>query len=322
MWVKSFKVNPLLWFKESDDNALIYWVDKDLLGANPGNIESLWKLPTVKRILGKQHPDGFWQYKGNRPGDAYGENYELLQTWKTFRILVEKYGMTREHKSISCAAEFLFSCQTDEGDIRGILSNQYTPYYMGAMLEILIKAGYAQDKRVEEGFRWLLSIRQNDGGWIIPMNMFKMQDYQFLCQGPPIQPDKELPFSHAATGMVIRAFAAHPEYKKSNAAIQAGKLLKNRFFEKDTFSSRQGVSFWFKFQYPFWWTDLLTCMDSLMRLEFSTDDDDIQKAIGWFINNQTEMGGWRSAYGKSDDFMADKWVSLAICRVIKYFLSS
>jgi hypothetical protein len=40
----------------------------------------------------------------------------------------------------------------------------------------------------------------------------------------PIPPDKEKPFSHMATGMVIRAFAAHPGFRTSSAAITAGNL--------------------------------------------------------------------------------------------------
>ena len=75
-------------------------------------------------------------------GDELGEAYELLETWKILRILVELYGMHRSHPAINQACEYIFSFQTDEEDIRGILSNQYMPYYMGAILEILIKAGF------------------------------------------------------------------------------------------------------------------------------------------------------------------------------------
>jgi hypothetical protein len=56
---------------------------------------------------------------------------------------------------------------THEGDIRGMLGNQYAPYYTGAMLSLLIKAGFAHDPRIEKGMRWLLKMRQDDGGWVI-----------------------------------------------------------------------------------------------------------------------------------------------------------
>jgi len=173
------------------------------------------------------------------------ENYELLETWRNLRILVEMYGMDRTHPNVEKAAEFIFGCQTEEGDIRGILSNQYIPYYMGAIMEILVKAGYQEDERIDRGYKWLRTIRQDDGGWIIPMAMYKVSDYYSLCQKPPIQPDKSLAFSHMATGMVIRGFAAHPEYRKSDEAIRAGNLLKSRFFKPDVFNSRKSMDYWF-----------------------------------------------------------------------------
>jgi hypothetical protein len=58
--------------------------------------------------------------------------------------------------------EFLFSFQTPSGDIRGILGNQYVPYYTAAMIELFIKAGYSHDDRVKKAFQWFDSIRQDD----------------------------------------------------------------------------------------------------------------------------------------------------------------
>jgi len=191
---------------------------------------------------------------------------------------------------------------------------------MGAMIELLIKIGYENDDRIHKGFKWLLEMRQDDGGWIIPMMMFKMQEYYSLCNQPAIQPKKDLPFSHMATGMVIRAFAAHPKYRKFQQAVQAGKLLKSRFFKKDAYTSRTSVDYWFKFQFPFWWTNLLTVMDSFMRMEFPGDDPDVQKALEWFVQNQENDGGWKSAYGKGENKASDQWITYAVCRVLKYFL--
>ena len=72
------------------------------------------------------------------------------------------YGFNKTNPVFVKNANFLFSFQTDQGDIRGILGNQYTPYYTAAILELLIKGGYVKDARVEKTFKWLVSIRQND----------------------------------------------------------------------------------------------------------------------------------------------------------------
>ncbi|MBM3138191.1 MAG: hypothetical protein FJZ98_08395, partial [Chloroflexi bacterium] len=268
MWKKELQFDPFPALLGTDHRALQFFVERDLLGSKTGSAEFLWDHPQVQKILAKQQMDGSWRYKGNRPGDEFGEAYELLETWKVLRGLVEMYALNRGHPGIERACEFILGYQTDEGDIRGILSNQYAPYYTGAILEILIKAGYIEDTRILRGLQWLLEMRQDDGGWIIPLTMFKMQAYYQLFNQPPVPPDRSRPFSHMATGMVIRAFTAHPIRRKSPEAIHTGNLLKNRFFKKDAFTSRQAADYWVKFQFPFWWTDLLTVMDSLARMEF------------------------------------------------------
>jgi len=291
-----------------------------MLGSNPGSAEHLWGIPAARKILSKQQAEGSWRYHGNRPGDEFGEAYELLETWKVLRGLVEMFTFNRKHPSIERACEYILGYQTDEGDIRGILSNQYAPYYTGSILEILIKAGYEEDERILKGMQWLLDMRQADGGWIIPLTMFKMQAYYQLFNQPPIPPDRSLPFSHLVTGMVIRAFAAHPIYRDSPEAIHAGRLLKSRFFQKDAYTSHQAADYWVKFQFPFWWTDLLTVMDSLMRLGFDPADPDVGHALEWFMEHQGEDGLWRAHYGGTSKGFSDEWVTLAVCRMLKYFL--
>jgi squalene cyclase len=92
------------------------------------------------------------------------QNYDQLETFRQVGILVEGFAMTRDHPAMERAAEFLFSFQTDEGDFRGIYGNQYATTYVGAITELLVKAGYANDQRVAHAFRWLLSMRQTTAG--------------------------------------------------------------------------------------------------------------------------------------------------------------
>jgi len=320
MWTEKLQVNPLPILLGTSDRILLFLIERDLLDASSGSIKSFWKLPEPQKILSHQLPNGAWPYKGNRPGDEIGEAYDLLETWKTLRKLVEMYGFDNSHPLICRACEFIFSYQTKEGDIRGILSNQYMPYYMGAILEILIKAGYEKDNRIEFGMQWLVNQRQDDGGWIAPLLLYKLDEFYKICLLPPIQPQRELPFSHMVTGMVIRAFAAHPQYKESPYALQAGLLLKSRLFKKDAYTSRQDESYWFKFQFPFWWTNLVTVLDSFMRLKFDNKDSDIQKGLAWLIENQGQNGLWKATYGKKGVTDPDYWVTYAICRILKYFL--
>ncbi len=87
----------------------------------------------------------------------------------------------------------------------------------------------------------------------------------------------------------MRAFAAHPRYRELPEVEKAGWLLKGRFFKEDVYTSRQAVDYWHKLQFPFWWTSLLTVMDSLARMNFPLDAE-IHAGLDWFIRNQA-LGG-------------------------------
>jgi hypothetical protein len=247
--------------------------------------------------------------------------------------------MDRRHPAIENACEFVFSCQTDEGDIRGMLANQYAPYYTGAIMALLIKAGYGDDPRIEEGFQWLLRMRQDDGGWVIGspgmvgLPRLSVKEINDLTSGVDRETmtafDRSKPFSAAGTGMVLRAFAAHPAYRKSEPALTAARLLKSKFFRKDNWSSYGHPDNWVRFQYPFWWTNLVSALDSISLIGLPVEDDDIRNALGWLAEHQRPDGLWETSYSaihknrdnrRSGDTRL--WVTLAICRIVKRFYCS
>jgi len=306
-----------------------FFTRRDLLGEDAGSVNRLWKLPGAQKILGRQLPDGSWPRPGAPRHTAV--NYPLIETWREFRFLVEQYGVTREQPQARKAAEFLFSCQSKEGDIRGFLANQYATYYTGAVLSLLIQAGYAEDPRIEKGIQWLLSMRQSDGGWTIPILTHKLdratQNRLTSRYAEPLQPDRSKPFSHHWTGMVLRAFAALPAYQKSEAVTAASGLLKSRFFLPDAYSSYRAAEYWIRFEYPFWWNNLVTALDSLSLIGLPRDDENIRQALDWLRDHQESDGLWRRSYAKSrgEEKVSTKaqemklWITLAICRVFIRF---
>ena len=172
------------------------------------------------------------------------------------------------------------------------------PYYHGAILELLIKAGYADDPRTEKGLQWLLSMRQEDGGWIIPAQLVPAkQKTSRLWHGPPVPPDRSRPHAHLATGMVLRAFAAHPDYRRRPEVITAGERLKERLFQADKYNDRKAPSYWLKFQFPFWWPSLVTALDSLSWLGFDRHDRTSPAAWTGYAENQSADGLWGTGYG-------------------------
>lgn len=329
-WRKQLKFDPLPPLLASENEAIQYFARRDLLGEQVGSPQGLWQLPEAQQILKKQLPDGSWPRAGVEKHPAV--NYHLIETWRQFRYLVEQYGFTREHPQAQKAAEFLFSCQTQAGDIRGILANQYATYYTGAIMALLIQAGYADDPRIEKGFQWLLAMRQDDQGWTIPILTHKLDratQYRLTSeQAQPLEPDRSKPFSHNWTGMVLRAFAVHPVYRNSKAAQAAAQLLRSRFFQPDCYTSYQAASYWVRFDYPFWWNNLVAALDSLSRIGLSGKDEQIKQALRWLVGHQEKNGLWKVSYAKPQEQEKETasvrekklWVSLAICRVFKRLL--
>jgi hypothetical protein len=85
-----------------------------------------------------------------------------------------------------------------------------------------------------------------------------------------LEPDRSWPSSHLITGIVLRALAAHRHYRHSAATRHASELLKSRFFCCDTYPDRAAPSYWLIFSYPYWWTDLLSALDTLAQIGFHT----------------------------------------------------
>jgi hypothetical protein len=186
-------------------------------------------------------------------------------------------------------------------------------------MELLIKSGYQNDLHIEKGFCWLLSARQYDGGWAIASRTQNAKISKFLFSTETFQPDMTKPFSHLVTGAVLRAFAAHPKYRQLDEAKAAGNLLESRFFKKDAYPDRGTVAFWTEFSFPFWFTDILSSLDSLSLLGFKIQEPQIKKATDWLINAQNENGLWNVHLVRGKDKDLNLWIALAICRVIKKF---
>jgi len=314
--------DPLRWLLSADNQAISTQVNRDLLGEKV-DITTLWGLPEPLRLVRRQQPDGSWLYPVKKPKPF---NYNLYETFNTLGILVNKYGFDRNHPAIEKGASYVFSCQTPDGDYRGIYGNQPAPTYTPALMEVLIQAGYQNHPSIERAFDWLLKTRQDDGGWAIPARtrgQRLVRDWQKLASSPPIEADRSRPFSHLVTGMVLRSLAAHPQYRKSSVTREAATLLKSRFFKPDKYPDRRGPEYWTKFTYPFGFTDILTSLDSLGRMGFPADDPDIQGAIAWFREKQNEDGSFTLVMRRGiGDKQLSYWLGLAICRALLRFMKA
>jgi hypothetical protein len=319
-WRKCFPYDPIPGLLDSGCEPVAYFARRDLLDEDPGPVEQLWKLPGAQKLVRKQMKSGGWKYPPSGAGARSAENYDQLETYRNLGFLVEKYGFDRRHPVIPSAARFLFSFQKPAGDFRGIYGTQYSPNYSAAIMELLIKAGYGRDRRITRGLRWLLSIRQADGGWAIPFRTAVAgKGLTDILRSKKVEPERAKPFSHVITGVVLRAYAAGGNFQDREEIRTAGRLLAARFFKSDSYIDRRTPEFWTGFSFPFWFTDLLSALDSLSRLGFSAEDPDVRMGLDWFAERQRKDGGWSLKIQKGKDKALPYWLNLSICRVFKRF---
>lgn len=325
-WLNSLKYNPIEPLVGSDNSAIIYFTTRDLLNKREQLINCIWDLPEVKKIIKGQMNDGHWKTKKKKTDTL--QNYQLIETWKQLRFLVEKYEMNKNQQCIEKASGYIFSCQSAEGDIRGFLGNQYAAYYTGAVLGLLIKAGYENDGRVQKGIEWLLSVRQNDGGWIgSPLiTLSWAEQIKMITKNRETlkQWDKAKPLCLNSTGMIIRAFASHNVYRTTQAAKTAAHLLKRNFFRENNYQSYKHKDHWLFFQFPYWWNNLVSALDSVSLIFPDKDDADIRNAVNWLTEHQEKNGLWKISYSgihsntqTSKTREAQLWITLVICRILK-----
>ena len=328
--LRGLRRDPIPVLLRAGDPAIDFLTQRDLVGIEMGPATTLWTLPTAERLLRRQRDDGSWQGpKRKRPAFPFNHS-DLLATFKQVRLLVERYEFTRKSPEFESAAEWLLGFQTDEGDIRGFIGNQYATYYTGYVLSLLIHAGYADDPRIHRSLNWLLGMRQNDGGWTIPMLTHRLDratSYQLTTSDqPPLQPDRTKPFSHNWTDMVLRAFAAHPEFRTRREVRNAAELLESSFFAPDNYGSYRHPRYWTRF--AFWWPNLLTAMESLMRLGFDAESSQMQQGRDWFVENQADDGMWHirndgSAERATPTIQERRaWLTLRICGMLKLLSGS
>jgi hypothetical protein len=321
-WKNQLKFDPIPSLLLTKSNSLLYSIKKDLLEEDMGSIEQLWELSDAQRILKKQQKDGSWKYPGGKKDIRSRENYNQLETYRQLGFLVELYRFNNTHPSIKKAAEFLFSFQTEEGDFRGIYGTQYSPNYSAGILELLIKSGYENDFHVKNCLKWLLSIRQDDGGWDLPIRTNNAKWLDAVNSNKVLKPITHKPFSYMVTGVVLRAFAAHSKYRENSEIKHAGELLMSKFFNRDNYRERGDKSYWTKFTYPFWFTDLISSLDSLFYLGFTKGNTQIKKALDWFKSEQQEDGSWNLKLLKGAQIKDYRlWINYLICRTLKRYFN-
>ena len=155
-WLNHLKYDPIEPLLSSGYENVVYFTRRDLLEENAGDVKKLWRMKKARNIVDRQKPDGRWKYPNPKERIRKREYYDLLETYRQLGFLVEYFGFDKRHPAVRKAKDFVFRYQSQEGDIRGIYWNQYSPNYSAGFFELFIKAGYTNDNGVLKGFEWLL----------------------------------------------------------------------------------------------------------------------------------------------------------------------
>jgi hypothetical protein len=316
-WLTGLPVDPVPVLLGCGHPAIEAFARRDILDDRSVRVTALWELPEARRILERQRNDGRWRYRNPKPEIRTVNDYDQLETYRQLSVLVHCFGFDRRHPAVEAARGFLAAFQTGQGDYRGIYGQQYTPNYSAAITEVLIHAGYSRDPQVDATMRWLLSMRQDDDGWAIPSRT-RGERLELTRTGTtPIEPDRTRPSSQLVTGIVLRAFAAHPRHRHSTATRDAGRWLARRLFLRDHYPDHAAPSYWTVFSYPFWWTDLLSALDIFTTLRWNAGDPAVASAVAWFADHQDPGGLWNPGRNRPKGPNSDHWVALAVCRALR-----
>ncbi|MFX1323533.1 MAG: prenyltransferase/squalene oxidase repeat-containing protein [Promethearchaeota archaeon] len=170
--------------------------------------------PLIKDLIKFQNPDGSWGTSNTLGLHLQG----ALRNTAHALIRLGYLGFDKSYPPIQKAAEFLFTHQLDNG-AWPIKNGKPTfkhpnhgevisPLITTIPLRALAMCGFAEDKRSEKAYDYLLSIRTEDGSWPTYLSPDGKVGYQVV--GYRQLPNSRLGCRSNTTG-ALTAFAYHPK---------------------------------------------------------------------------------------------------------------
>jgi hypothetical protein len=245
--------------------------------------------PEVKTLIRKVEKDGSF---APRASDKELGGPKFVKCLATLRALdrLADFGLRVEGKGtipeqLDRIANFILASQDNDGGIGDlILANNpkvrgkvVAVHFQGWALSALCRAGFEGDARVEKGFKFLLSLRQDDGGW--------------AWRG--VRTDSAArPSSHLITGMVLRAFASSKDQRTGREARRAAELLATRFLQPDRYEDRKAPSYWEALTEPRFYTDVLDALDTITSIGLGKENSGVRTAEAYLRSRQAKDGLW------------------------------
>ena len=289
-WRARLASDPIPRLLREGTPSVLARVRRDLIDDSeaPSAVE-IASYPEVKALLRKLEKNGSFTPRATDKELGGPKFAKCLATLRSLDRLAD-LGLRVEGKSSVASqlhqiADFLLASQASDGGI-GDLTLAENPkgrgkavalHFQGWALSALCRAGFENDARVEKGFRFLLSLRQDDGGW--------------AWRG--VRTDSAArPSSHLITGMVLRAFASSKDKRGSREARRAAELLATRFLQPDRYEDRKAPSYWEFLTEPRFYTDVLDALDTITSIGLGKENSGVRTAEAYLRSRQAKDGLW------------------------------
>jgi hypothetical protein len=333
-WKSYLSADPTEWLLEKNNPSIRYFTLHDLL-EKPETApdvkeakQDIMKTGVVPAILAKQNKKGYWE----KPERFYAAKYKGT-VWQL--MILAEHGADENNDQIRNACEFIltnsqdlesggfaYSSSTRTGGGR---HSEVVPCLTGNMVWSLIRLGYLEDSRLQQGIKWITTYQRFDD---------KISE---IPRGWPYDRLKTGCFSkhtcHMGAVKTLKALAEIPEKKRSTAVTQtiekgAEYLLLHHVFKSSHNLSRIPKPGWLKFGFPLMYqTDALEILGILTKLGYK--DTRIQEAIDLVISKQDNEGRWilentfngRYHVNIEQKGKPSKWITLHALRVLKRFYS-
>ena len=289
-WRARLASDPIPRLLREGTPSVLARVRRDLIDDSEApSADEIAGYPEVKALLRKIDKDGSFAPRAAEKELGGPKFAKCLATVRALDRLAD-LGLRLEGKGpvaqqLNKIAKFLLSTQASDGGI-GDLALGETPrargkmvalHFQGWALSALCRAGFENDDRVEKGTRFLLSLRQDDGGW--------------AWRG--VRTDSAArPSSHLVTGMVLRAFASSKDRRGSREARRAAELLATRFLQPDRYEDRKASSYWEILTEPRFYTDVLDALDTITSIGLGKENSGVRTAEAYLRSRQAKDGLW------------------------------
>ncbi|MCD1294072.1 nitrogen fixation protein NifH [Methanocella sp. CWC-04] len=330
-WRSVLNGDPVDWLLEKENPSVRYFTLRDILDRPENDPEvtdakqDIMKTGIVPAILEKQDDEGYWV----DPKRFYTAKYTGT-VWQV--IILAELGAGEKDSRVKKACEFILNNSQDResGGFSMSVSvkngggrhSEVIPCLTGNMVRSLIRLGFLDDPRLQDGIKWITTYQRFDDG-ITALPTGWPYDRSDACWGKHT--------CHMGVVKALKALAEIPENERSadvKTTIENGMeyLLIHHIYKKSHDLSRVSKPGWKKLGFPLMYqTDILEILGILTGL--GCRDDRMQDAMDILISKQDKHGKWVLENTFNGRFQVDieqkgkqsKWVTLNAIRVIKEY---